>query len=205
MGTLGSHLSTSERQVRPLTNLKPDEQREIWQQAVETVGGKVPTARIVKNIVDHLKEKPLSQIPLSYKRNDAFILQGLSGAERRYNGYWAIAREVLEFSLIVETHDGSLQVRPDNLEPIDDRAVRRQLAALLKRIQKLRKCALDRGAIGVLGLLGKQTYSGFQLDEVHKRPVNSDALAQPVYSSYLESAVFNRGRGKVAKGIGRLL
>jgi len=126
---------------------------------------RVPSGRIVKSIVERLKEKPLPQLTLSYKRNDAFIPQGLSGAERRYNGYWAIAREVLEFSLIVETHDGSLQVSPDNLEPIDDRAVRRQLAALLKRIQRLRKCELDRGAIGVLGLLGKQTY----LTEVEER------------------------------------
>ena len=111
------------------------------------------------------KEKPLPQIPLSYKRNDAFILQRLSGAERHYNGCWAIAREILDFSLIVETHDGRLHVRPDNLDPIDDRAVRRQIAALLKRIQKLRKLELDRGAIAVLEILGKQTF----LTEVEER------------------------------------
>ncbi len=51
-----------------------------------------------------------------------------------------------------------LLVKPNNLSLIDDRAVRRQLAALLKRIQRLRKHELDRGAIGVLELLGKQTY-----------------------------------------------
>ncbi|MBV8887994.1 MAG: hypothetical protein JO235_28905, partial [Chroococcidiopsidaceae cyanobacterium CP_BM_RX_35] len=151
-------LPTNERQVRPLTALKPEEQREVWQQSVEAAGGRVPSGRIVKDIVDRLKEKPLPQIPLSYKRNDAFILQGLLGTERRYNGCWAITREILEFSLIVETHHGSLQVKPDNLEPIDDRVVRRQLAALLKRLQRLRKFELDRGAIGVLELLGKQTY-----------------------------------------------
>ncbi len=32
-------------------------------------------------------------------------------------------------------------------------------------------------------------YSGFQLDEVQWQPVNSDTLAQPVYSAYLKSAV----------------
>ncbi|MBV9389720.1 MAG: hypothetical protein JOZ78_25135 [Chroococcidiopsidaceae cyanobacterium CP_BM_ER_R8_30] len=89
----------------------------------------------------------------------------MSGAERRYNGCWAIAREILDFSLIVETHDGRLHVRPDNLDPIDDRAVRRQIAALLKRIQKLRKLELDRGAIAVLEILGKQTF----LTEVEER------------------------------------
>jgi len=65
----------------------------------------------------------------------------------------------------VETHDGSLQVRPDNLEPIDDRAVRRQIAALLKRIQRLRKRELDRGAEVVLESLGKRTF----LTEVEER------------------------------------
>lgn len=80
------------------------------------------------------------------------------GAERRYNGCWAVAREILEFSLKVETHDAMLLVKSDNLDLIDDRAVHRQLSALLKRIQRLRKFELDRGAIGVMELLGKQTY-----------------------------------------------
>ncbi|MBV8887483.1 MAG: hypothetical protein JO235_26275 [Chroococcidiopsidaceae cyanobacterium CP_BM_RX_35] len=156
---------TNERQVRDLVDLAPEEQRQVWQKAVEAAGGKVPSGRIVKTIVERLKEKPLPQTPLSYMRGDAFILQGLSGPERRYNNCWAIAREILEFSLKVETHDGKLQVKPENLEPIDDRAVHRQLAALLKRIQRLRKFELDRGAIGVLELLGKQTF----LTEVEER------------------------------------
>jgi len=164
--TIGTQIwPTNERQVRDLVDLEPEEQRQVWQQAVEAAGGRVPSGRIVRDIVERLKEKPLPQIPLSYKRNDAFILQGLSGAERHYNGCWAIAREILDFSLIVETHDGRLQVKPENLEPIDDRSVSRQLAALLKRIQKLRKLELDRGAIGVLELLGKQTF----LTEVEER------------------------------------
>jgi len=138
---------TKEKQCRHLAKLEPEEQRQVWQEAVDQAGGNIPSERIVKGIVDRLKEKPLIQLSLSYKRNDAFILQRLSGTERCYNGCWVIAREVLEFSLIVKTHNGSLQVRPDNLEPIDDRAVRRQIAALLKRIQRLRKFELDRGAL----------------------------------------------------------
>jgi len=159
MGSNGSQIMpTNERQVRPLTNLEPDEQRHVWEEAVEAAGGKVPSGRIVKGIVERLKEKPLTQLSLTYKRGVAFILQGLTGAERRYNGCWAITREILEFSLMIETHDGRLQVKPDNLYPIDDRAVRRQLSALLKRIQRLRKRELDRGALAVLESLGKQTY-----------------------------------------------
>lgn len=58
-----------------------------------------------------------------------------------------------------------MQVKPDNLDPIDDRAVRRQLAANLKRIQQLRKFELDRGSLAVLEVLGKQTF----LTEVEER------------------------------------
>ncbi len=54
-------LPTSERQVRPLTSLEPDQQREAWQKAVEKAGGKVPSGRIVKSIVDQiLQRRPVS-------------------------------------------------------------------------------------------------------------------------------------------------
>jgi hypothetical protein len=52
MGSIGSQksemgsnrtqiLPTSERQVRPLTKLEPEEQREAWTKAVESAGGKI--------------------------------------------------------------------------------------------------------------------------------------------------------------------
>lgn len=151
-------LPINERQVRPLTNLEPDEQRQVWQEAVERSGGKVPSGRTVEGIVERLKEKPLLQLTISFKRGHVFILQGLTGTERRYNDCWAITREVLEFSLKVETHDAMLLVKPENLNPIDDRAVRRQLTALLKRIKQLRKRELDRGAKVLLESLGKRAF-----------------------------------------------
>lgn len=52
-------LPTSKRQVRDLVNLEPEQQREIWQGAVFVADGKVPSSRIVKSIVEQLKEKPL--------------------------------------------------------------------------------------------------------------------------------------------------
>ena len=50
-------LPTSERQVRPLTKLEPLAQRQVWKSAVESAGGKVPSGRIVKDIVQKIKEK----------------------------------------------------------------------------------------------------------------------------------------------------
>ncbi|WP_242056147.1 hypothetical protein [Nostoc flagelliforme] len=44
-------LPTNERQIRPMTKLEPQEQQEVWLTAVELAGGKVPTSRIVKDVV----------------------------------------------------------------------------------------------------------------------------------------------------------
>jgi len=43
----GDIIPSSESQCRPLIKLEPDEQRQVWQEAVEQAGGKVPPARIV--------------------------------------------------------------------------------------------------------------------------------------------------------------
>ncbi|MDY6941333.1 MAG: hypothetical protein SWY16_27215 [Cyanobacteriota bacterium] len=56
MGTNGCQiLPTSERQIRSLAKLEPDRQREVWQQAVTEAGGKVPSGRIVKDIVERMQ------------------------------------------------------------------------------------------------------------------------------------------------------
>ena len=48
-------LPTSERQCRPLKLLKPEQQQKVWHQAVKESGGKVPTARLVGEIVASVK------------------------------------------------------------------------------------------------------------------------------------------------------
>ena len=69
MGTNGSQiLPTSERQIRPLAKLEPDRQREVWQQAVTEAGGKVPSGRIVKDIVERMQqvESPPESLPRAH-------------------------------------------------------------------------------------------------------------------------------------------
>jgi hypothetical protein len=153
-------LPTSERQVRDLASLKPDIQRKVWQQAVDESGGKVPSGRIVKDIVQRLKEKPLIKASDFCTVGDPFILTRLEGAERKYNGCWAIASELRDFTVVVDVYDGELAVKPENLTPIDLPDVRRQLPETLKRIKRLRNNAemLDRGVYHVLEGLGRQIY-----------------------------------------------
>lgn len=151
-------LPTSERQVRPLTALEPDDQREVWQQAVEKAGG-IPSGRIVKSIVEQLKEKYHTPVTDSYNVGDIFWLTGLSGSGRKYNNCWAIARSVNDFTLEIDVPDAVLVVKPVNLKPIDEPDARRQLPIILLRIKRLRNCGLlDRCAYTVLESLGRQTY-----------------------------------------------
>ena len=57
-------LPTKESQCRPLAKLSPERQREVWQIAVEEAKGKVPSARIIKTIINQsnsdadMKAKP---------------------------------------------------------------------------------------------------------------------------------------------------
>jgi hypothetical protein len=50
-------LPTKERQIRPLIGFSPEQQCEIWQEAVTLACGQ-PTSRIVENIVQHKKSAP---------------------------------------------------------------------------------------------------------------------------------------------------
>jgi hypothetical protein len=73
MRTIGLQiLPTTERQVRPLTQLEPSQQREVWQQAVEEAGGKVPSSRLVKDIVQRIRER--TRVPIPYLLEPAIII-----------------------------------------------------------------------------------------------------------------------------------
>ncbi|WP_199192382.1 hypothetical protein [Chlorogloea sp. CCALA 695] len=152
-------LPTSETQVRDIAGLTPQKQIEIWNEAIESYGGKVAPRRVVKDIVQRLKEKPLVKASDFCTIGDAFMLTRLEGTERKYNGCWAIAFELRDFTIAVDVYDGELAVKPDNLDPIDLPDVRRQLPETLKRIRRLRESGLlDRCVYTVLESFGRQTY-----------------------------------------------
>lgn len=150
---------TSEGQVRHLTKLHPEEQRFCWQQAVDLADGKVPSGKIVKGVVERLKEKPLNLATDFCLVGDVFTLTGLDGEERKYNGYPCVAIELKHFTIGVEVYDTILFVKPENLKKIDDPDARRQLPAILQRIRQVRSAGqLDRGAEQLLKHLGRQMY-----------------------------------------------
>jgi hypothetical protein len=153
-------LPTSEGQVRSLSGLEPEQQVEIWQQAVDLADGRVPSGRIVKGIVERLKEKPLVLAKDYCQVGDVFTLVRLEGKEKKYNGCWAIAVEPRDFTVSVDVHDTTLSVKPDNLDKIDSPDVKRQLPQTLKRIRRIRELPgfRDRVAYTMLEHLGRQTY-----------------------------------------------
>ncbi len=50
-------LPTSERQCRPLTTLEPEKQKEVWRKAVEMSKGKVPSGKVVSDLVAKIQGK----------------------------------------------------------------------------------------------------------------------------------------------------
>jgi len=152
-------LPTSETQVRDIAVFPPQEQIEIWTEAVAAYGDKVPPRRVVKGIVERLKSKPLFDAADFCQIGEVFTLTRLEGTERKYNGCPCVAVELKHFTVEVDVYDATLNVKPENLKKIDSPDVRRQLPATLKRIKQVRSVGLlDRGAYYVLEGLGRQTY-----------------------------------------------
>jgi hypothetical protein len=160
MPPIGRHqLPTSERLCRELSKLPSQVQPVAWEKVLEVSDDKAPTANVVKSIVQQLKNKPLISASDFCQVGDVFTLTRLEGIERKYNSCWAIANETRDFTVVVDVHDGTLTVKPENLQPIDSPEVHRQLPAILKRIRYLRDSGmLDRCAYTVLESLGRQTY-----------------------------------------------
>lgn len=104
---------TREAQVRPITPLSPSQQVEAWTQAVAIAGGKVPTARIVKEVARQYREP----VPNSFTEGEVCVLLTKDNPELRgKNGCWCIVDQVYDNSCLVCTWDNEYHVEPENLE-----------------------------------------------------------------------------------------
>ncbi|MBD0300943.1 MAG: hypothetical protein ICV85_01845, partial [Tolypothrix sp. T3-bin4] len=82
-------LPTNEWQIRPLSKLDPDIQPEAWQQAVEFAKGKVPSHRIVKDVVQKIMER--TQVPNTYQLGEVCQILAKDNPELRgKGGCWCI-------------------------------------------------------------------------------------------------------------------
>lgn len=60
----------SEREIRPLSRLEPQQQREVWRAAVASAPNNAPTAGHVQRLVDEMYPKPPIVIPPSQTESD---------------------------------------------------------------------------------------------------------------------------------------
>lgn len=121
-------LPTKESQVRPLSSLKPDEQVQVWQEAVEQSGNKVPSARLVKDlvsrhlgIVERLKRK--NPPPPEFTLGDVIEIKAVKHSPlRQFNAMWGIIQHVGSFSYTVRVSIArdTQQCKTDEMTRIDD-------------------------------------------------------------------------------------
>lgn len=106
-------LPTSERQVRELVCLVPSEQFDCWQEAVNIAGGKVPSGRIVKEIVQRVRERTL--IPINHFIGEVCLIVIKGNLELQgKSGHWCIINHVASFICKVRTWDREYTVSENN-------------------------------------------------------------------------------------------
>ena len=149
-------LPTKESQAQPLSQLDPQEQPLAWEIAVEEAGGKVPTGRIVKDVVQRIKDKERPPIALKVGEVCQIIAKG-NPELRGKSGCWCIVSEVYEFSCLVATWDSEYTLRPEHLKSLEyspDEC--RQMENLGVRMTLLHQTGkLDEAALWILNGLAK--------------------------------------------------
>ncbi|MCL6749746.1 hypothetical protein KBT16_01620 [Nostoc sp. CCCryo 231-06] len=148
-------LPTSERQVRPMTKLEPHQQQEVWLAAVEVAGGKVPTGRIVKDVVQRIMER--TQVPNTYQLGEVCQILAKDNPELRgKGGCWGIVSAVNEFSCTVRMWDGEYTVGLQHLKSCNYLPAEcEQMQVICDRIGRVYSGALEESVQKFLEMLGK--------------------------------------------------
>ena len=148
-------LPTSEGQVRPMTKLEPQKQQEVWQQAVELAGGKVPTGRIVKDVVQRIMER--TQIPNTYQIGEVCQIIVKDNPELRgRGGCWCIVLALHDFSCTVRMWDDEHTVGLQHLKSYDYLPAEcEQMREICDRINRVYSGALEESVQKFLEMLGK--------------------------------------------------
>ncbi|MCC5623643.1 hypothetical protein [Nostoc sp. CHAB 5715] len=156
MGTNSSQiLPTSEVQVRPLAKLEPQQQPEAWQHAVEQAGGKVPSGRIVKDVVQRIMER--TQVPNTYQIGEVCQILVKDNPELRgKGGCWGIVSAVNEFSCTLRAWDGEYTVGLQHLKSYNYLPAEcQQVREISDRISRVYSSGLEESVQRFLESLGK--------------------------------------------------
>jgi hypothetical protein len=148
-------LPTNEGQVRPLAKLEPQQQVKIWQRAVQEAGGKVPSARIVTDVVQKIMER--TRIPNTYQIGEVCqILVKDNPDLRGKGGCWCIVEAVHDFSCTVRLWDGELTVGLKYLKSYDYLPQEcKQMQIISDRVNRVYSSGLEESVQKFLESLGK--------------------------------------------------
>ncbi|MBO3458498.1 hypothetical protein G7B40_024930 [Aetokthonos hydrillicola Thurmond2011] len=149
-------LPTNEYQIRPLTKLEPSKQRSAWQMAVQAANNRLPSHRIVKDIVQSVMER--TRVPNPYRSGEVCQILPKDNPELRgKGGCWCIVRQVNDFSCTVMSWDREYTVRMDHLKSLEySDADCERMQSVCDRITRLRSCSgLEAAAYANLKHLGE--------------------------------------------------
>jgi len=153
-------LPTAERQVRPLSSLEPEEQKEAWISAIEAAGGKHPNSRQIKAAVQAIGERTTQErIPNPHYVGEICRVKVNKNPELQVLlGYGGIVSEVLEFACILKTCQGDFLVSTQHLKSMNyTPSQTEQATELYQRLWKIREIeSLDGAALNLLNYLEKQ-------------------------------------------------
>jgi hypothetical protein len=197
-----SVLPTNECQVRALSRLEPESQRACWEQAVKANGGKVPSGRLVKDIVERIMEK--TRVPNPYSKGEVCQIIPKDNSELKGKaGCWCLVKEVYEFSCTVIAWDGEYTLRIDHLKSLNYLDTECNAMQLLhKRISSIRSYGdLEQAAIvnlKQLGQIGRHYLT--ELEEIFlsamERKYNSPTIYNPEELKSHQNYI-NKSTGKV--------
>ncbi|MHC5916736.1 MAG: hypothetical protein ACYTXE_38470 [Nostoc sp.] len=148
-------MPTAEGQVRPMTKLEPQEQQEVWLRAVELAGGKVPTGRIVKDVVQKIMER--TKVPNTYQIGEVCQILVKDNSELRgKGGCWGIVSQANEFSCTVRMWDGEYAIGLQHLKSYNYLPEEcEQIKSLSDRISRVYSDSLEETVKSLLQSLGK--------------------------------------------------
>ncbi|MEH2290149.1 hypothetical protein [Nostoc sp.] len=149
-------LPTSERQVRPLTKLEPQQQQQAWQLSVQEASGQVPTSRMVKDVVQRIIET--TQVPNTYEIGEVCQIIAQENPELRgKGGCWGIVvSQASDFICIIRLWDGEYNIGLKHLKSYDYSLLEcQQIQQISERISKIYDRALEESVQRFLESLGK--------------------------------------------------
>ncbi|MBN3884831.1 MAG: hypothetical protein HWQ44_18240 [Nostoc sp. JL34] len=148
-------LPNNEGQVRPLAKLEPQQQVKVWQRAVQEAGGKVPSARIVTDVVQKIMER--TRIPNTYQLGEVCQILAKENPELRgKGGCWGIVNHVGEFSCTVKLWDGEYTVASQHLKSYNYLPAEcEQMQVICDRISRVYSDSLEETVKSLLQLLGQ--------------------------------------------------